>query len=640
MGRTVTKLFRFETRCSMPIQVLPQTLINQIAAGEVVVRMASVAKELVENSIDANSKRIEVSVKNEARDLEIRDDGIGMNRDDAELCLQRHATSKIRTSEDLFNLMTRGFRGEALPSIASVSRLEIQTREHDANAGTRVVVEGGRIERIEPVGCPPGTRIVVRDLFYNTPARRKFLKTNTSETNAIMTTITRQAIAQPSIGFRVERDGREALDLPSGQTLADRFRSILGSQLKGELLPLDFVREGVRISGILAHPHDARGNRTAQYFYINGRPFSSKPISASLEQACRGFVMVGKFPICCVFIDIDPEQVDFNVHPTKEEVRFRNERMIAGAVYRAAQEALEGSSSLVGAVTLPEQESTSEQPTPTAAPPPPPGFFNSPDQMIRRVFERKQSPSGSQRDWIVDRDRSAPPATPEGPRIYTPGKLNVARGGDGHTISAGPGERPDRQFWERGYDPEPLGQIADTYIIVRFGPDMLIVDQHAAHERLVYLALKKRQTRPDTQQLLVPITMELEPAQSEILRDLLDGMADLGFEISEFGPRTWAVNSLPADLPEFDPVPMIVELLGDMEQAKKVNALEEIRDRILIRTACHSAIRAGMQLPMDKMQELVSQVKSERLSFTCPHGRPTIVRLTKDELDRQFKRIV
>ncbi|MEO8376350.1 MAG: DNA mismatch repair endonuclease MutL [Candidatus Sumerlaeota bacterium] len=628
----------------MTVRILPQTLINQIAAGEVIVRMASVVKELVENSIDAGATRIEIKVANEARDLDVRDDGCGMSRDDAELSLQRHATSKIQTVEDLFSLATRGFRGEALPSIASVSRMELQTREQGALSGTRILIEGGRIQRIEAFGCPTGTRIIIRDLFYNTPARHKFLKSIISEMNALLATVTRQAIAQPGIGFRVERDDREVFELPPGQQLPDRFASILGSHLKGKLLAVDFERDVVRVQGVLAHPHDARNDRRSQYFYVNERPFSSKPLTAAMEQACRGFVMIGKFPMCALFVTITPGDVDFNVHPTKEEVRFRDERFIAGTVFHAVRNALEGSEALVGSVDLsadtpvPEGRRASSDALPLPSPRPNvlPGFFTSPEQLIRRAFERKQD-RPQQTDWMQEARRfqgtTPPVAEPSARRT-------MIRHEDGSTISAGAGEQPDEEFWASRYEPEPLGQIAATYVLVRFGPDLLIIDQHAAHERIVYLALQRRAAQANSQPLLIPVTFDLDPAESEMLRALRDDLATLGFEVEEFGARDWVLQSLPADLPEFDPVPMIRDLIADFDESKRTRALDEMREKILIRTACHSAIRAGMQLTQTMMQELVKQMRDERLSLTCPHGRPTIVRLGRDELEKYFKRVV
>ncbi|MBI1290357.1 DNA mismatch repair endonuclease MutL [bacterium] len=613
-----------------PIQVLPQTLINQIAAGEVVVRMANVIKELVENSLDAGATQIEVSLANDIRDVEVRDDGLGMNRDDAELCLQRHATSKIRSVEDLFCLHTRGFRGEAMPSIASVSRMEIQTRERGALAGTRVVVEGGRIMRIEAVGCPPGTRIIVRDLFYNTPARLKYLKSSVSEANASMTTLSRQALAQPQVGFRIERDGRTVLELPARQTLADRFSTLLGSQVTRPTIALQHERHGIQVHGILGHPLDARTDRRSQYFFINERPFSNRALGASLEQACRGYAMIGRFPIGVFFLTVPPDTVDFNVHPTKEEVRFQDERAVAGALYHAVQAALAGSAALVGEMKLKDDEPSA--PTVTASGPPPPAFFTSPEALVRRVFDRKQA---IQSDFIglPGKQASAPPIA-----VPARGPLIMRRGSE--VISAGPGEHPDSEFWSMNLDPEPLGQVALTYIVARYGEDMLLVDQHASHERLVYLELKRRASTVHSQPQLIPLTFELSPQQSETLRALLPEFSALGFDIEPFGARTWAIQSLPTDLPEFDPIPLVSEMIDDFEEARRIDALSDLRDRVLIRTACHSAIRAGQELTPSAMKELLRQIRAEKLSLTCPHGRPTIVRLGKAELDRQFKRIV
>jgi DNA mismatch repair protein MutL len=631
------------------IKVLPQTLINQIAAGEVVVRMANVVKELVDNSLDAGAVHVEVHLRNDVRDVEIRDDGIGMNRDDAELCLQRHATSKIRTVDDLFSLHTRGFRGEALPSIASVSRLEIQTRDRKAEVGSRVDVEGGRIQRIESCGCPPGTRITIRDLFYNTPARLKFLKSSVAEANAVMVTVLRLALAQPGVGFVVTKDDRAILELPPRQALADRFAHLLGSAITREVLPVEFDRDGVRVHGVMGHPLDARHDRRSQYFFVNDRPFSSRQVTAALEQACKGFVMIGRFPAGAWFIELPPEEVDFNVHPTKEEVRFRDERHIAGTLYHAVQRALTGSPAHIGEMKLPApatDESSSARPTESAPaavpqatteqPARPPAFFTSPEELVRRAFDRKQT---RQEDFLIRPSEPAPSAAYPAPPPASPRSKPLHRP-NGELISAGPGERPDDSVWSLLLDPEPLGQLAQTYIIARYGDELLLIDQHASHERLVYLDLKRKKTTIEAQPLLLPITMDLTPAQGETMQDVAPHLATLGFQVEEYGPRTWAITAIPTDLPEFDPVPLLMEALNDAAEARGTNAIEELRDRILIRTACHSAIRAGQDLTHEAMRDLLRRMRQERLSLTCPHGRPTVVRLSRHELDKQFKRIV
>lgn len=642
----------------MKIQVLPQTLINQIAAGEVVVNMASVVKELVENSIDAGARSIDVELSEDLRDLVVADDGGGMGRDDAELALQRHATSKIRTSDDLFNLSTRGFRGEAIPSIASVSRMEIATRTPESLAGTRVAVEGGRIERIESVGCPPGTRIAVRDLFFNTPARRKFLKSDVAEMNDIVRTLVRQALAAHAVGFRVVRGGETRLSLKAGDTLAERFLALAGNVERADLLELH--GEGaVGVRGYLVQPQHARGNRSSQYLFVNGRPFSCRSIAASIEQACRGFIMIGRFPAFCVFVDVPAGEVDINVHPTKEEVRFRNERAVAGACYHAARAVLEGRGYV--------PEMTLGAAAPEAAPgvlrvetaylPPPRAavqetFLTSPELLVNRAFEKKRARDLQQADWaaLAQGSLAAQPSAPEfapalapaidEPRLRLDNTTGEAAVDAGHQpISAGPGEKPEPDFWNKPFDPEPLGQIAWTYIVVRFGDDLLIVDQHAAHERIRYLELQARAARTESQSLLVPQTVDVPAGKGHLFDRLLPALRETGFDLEPFGGRTWQIVAVPADLSAVDAAAMVADLLDEFEDRGSAEAVEELRQRILVRAACHSSIRAGHVLSTEEMAELLRLMRVHRLSFTCPHGRPTVVRLAKGELDRKFGRL-
>lgn len=629
----------------MRIKVLPQTLINQIAAGEVIVRMASVVKELVENSIDAGASRIEVSVSNEARDLEIRDDGCGMERDDAELSLQRHATSKIRTLDDLTHLVTRGFRGEALASIAAVSRMELHTRREGDLEGTRIEIEGGVIHRIESEGCPSGTRTVVRDLFYNTPARLKFLKSPVAELNAIAQVLTRQALAASTVGVRYLREGVEQFSFPPDQDAMERFASMLGSALTAPLVPIAHEREGVMVGGCIAPPACTRADRRSQFFFVNGRPISSKTLTGALEQAFRGHLMVQRHPIALVMIEVPPEDVDFNVHPTKEEVRFRDERSIGGAVYRAVEVAVQTGAARGVSITTAPGESAEDAPPPAGGAP---AFFHSVEALAMRSFESKMRPPATQRDWIAEAKRmeALGATSPEyAPAIGTPATQQgsaplVLRHGDNSSISASPGEIPDIEFWAGHYDPEPLGQIASTYILARHGSDLLIVDQHAAHERLVYLELARKTREVESQPLLLPILVELPPNLHETARDAVRALADLGFDIEPMGGRAWAVRSVPTDVDNADIAGLVLDLMGDFESSPREEALTRRRDRILIRVACHSAIRAGQELDRRAMQELLEQMRRERLSFCCPHGRPTIVRVTQHELERWFKRVV
>lgn len=634
------------------VHVLPQTLINQIAAGEVIVRMASVVKELVENSIDADARRIEVALSNEARDLDVTDDGTGMDRSDAEMALQRHATSKIRSVEDLFALRTRGFRGEALASIAAVSRLELRTRLRGTQSGTRIVVEGGTIERIEPVGCPEGTRFQVRELFYNTPARRKFLKSPGAEAQAVATVLTRQALAVPAVGVWFTRNGEEVLALAEGQSAADRFSALMGSAVAESPVPVAGERHGIRVTGHVAPATSSRPDRRLQYLFVNGRPFSSRALTASFEQAYHGFLMVGRHPIGALFIEVDPGDVDFNVHPTKEEVRFRDERAVAGALYNAVNDAVMRGAArgvtvgLGGSPAVAPSDATDAQPESSApaadddAPrrEAPPAFFTSPTVLARRGFDG--SSRADQVDWVAAAARFAFAGSVGSPGTPRARAAAPARHADDSVISAGPGEAPDEEFWGRPFEPEALGQVANKYLVARFGEDLLLVDQHAAHERLVFLELERRQAAVEAQTLLVPVVVEVPGALTELMAAAVEPLGALGFEVESFGARSWAVRSVPADLREFDVASFLLELVGEFESSGRAPDAGIWRERVLIRAACHGAVRAGQALPMAQISELLRQMRRERLSFTCPHGRPTIVRLTLAELDRWFKRVI
>ncbi len=619
----------------MAIRVLPQTLINQIAAGEVIARMASVAKELVDNSIDAGASRVEVDLSADARSIEVRDDGAGMDRDDAEMSLQRHATSKIATLADLVELATRGFRGEALASIAAVARMEVQTRRREDLDGTRIVVEGGVIHRIEPVGCPPGTRIVARDLFFNTPARLKFLKSASSEAQAVAAILTRLALAASDVGMAFRRDGEEQFSHPPGQILEERFASILGSALTAPLVPIRHERGEMVVSGAIAPPSCTRGDRRYQFLFVNGRPFGSRSLTASLEQAFRGHIMVQRYPIAAVMISLPPSEVDFNVHPAKEEVRFQDEREVAGAIYRAVEAAVvagAGRGVSVGGAIHP---GAVEVPASPALP----GFFRTPESFVTRGLTG--SPSGHQRDWVAEAKRLgvAPQAT-GADRPAAAGAPMVLRHADDSLISAGPGEVPDPEFWSDPHEVEVLGQIAQTYIVARHGRDMLVVDQHAAHERLVYLRLARRDWTMESQTLLVPVHVELPSNLAGAVAGAVPILAGMGFDLEQSGARSWAVREVPADLDGADIASLLMDLVADIESGARDDSLARRRDRILIRAACHSAIRAGQTLAPTQMIDLIDQMRRERLAFCCPHGRPTIVRVAEGELERWFKRVV
>lgn len=710
------------------VAVLSQTLINQIAAGEVIVRPASVVKELVENSLDAGSTRITILIRDEGRSIAVIDDGCGMDREDAELALQRHATSKIRTNDDLSRIITRGFRGEAVPSIASVARVEILTRPREALAGTRIVVEGGRIEEMESAGCPPGTRFEVHDLFYNTPARLKFLKNPRVEINALMQIVTQQALSQPEVGWLVEVDGRKVMDVPPGQTIRERASLLWGSAVGEGLFDVAGERHDIKVRGVLGLPRVARRDRRCQIFFVNRRPIVSKTLSAALSEAYRGLLMVNRHPVAALFVDIDNEQVDVNVHPTKEEVRFRNERGVAGSLYRIVERALKESQlvpmlslggvpgsvdSLTHGRTEPDEAeegdgtagSRSDSGDEVGGRMPPanvPGFFHSTDALARPGAFRKTGPPGTPRpaeqiDWFgaaggfgmegpqttgghdpsatgradsgdggVEIDSDAHGATDviDGedrsavfPSIWAddsgvePVVLSRASEGDGGrdrdrgcvgpprsrlTESTGAGS-----LWDRFGDPLPLGQVAETYVVAAFGQGMLLVDQHAAHERLLFLRLQQENRPTIAQHLLIPITFDVAPADIPQLVAIQPLLRELGIEVEEFGGSTFAINTVPGDMERLDAVGLIQDLLeaASGERGRR-EPVRELRERIQARMACRAAIKAGQRLSIEEMRRLLLDLRRSRMAFTCPHGRPTMIYLARHELDKQFKRIV
>jgi len=628
---------------------LPKVLIDQIAAGEVVVRPASVVKELIENSIDAQARHMAVTVTNALRDISVGDDGAGMSGEDAPLAIERHATSKIQSLEDLHALRTRGFRGEALPSIAAVSHLTLTTRRPEDLAATRVSVEGGRVVEVAQVGAPPGTHVAAREIFYNTPARLKFLKGPATELGQVTRVILRQALAVPAVAFRFVNQQRLFLDLPADQSLEARSRQLLGVAADN-LLAVRFEKYGVRVWGHVAKPIEARRDRRHQFFFVNGRPISHRTLAYSVEQAYAGLTTTQHYPVVVLFIELSPDEVDVNVHPTKEEVRFRDENKVNGLVHRAVAEALEAAN-LAPHVRLPAPEAAGTQ---TAGPPKTsPADYQAQFILASQTlqipqapyqpppFRREQvppitQPAAAQRDASFPKTQSQPAATA---LEETAGAIG------GRTVVTAPTARADSiapvvevSSFPEASSPQAIAQVADTYIVAQTGDGLLLIDQHAAHERLLYLRAKEQQGHPTTQPLLVPISVEIQPADRPLMDDLAPVLAELGFETEAFGGHTFIVRSVPAMFDQVDVGALIRDLLDDLADERAARECERLRERVLTQLACHAAIKAGQRLRIEEMQQLIDDLLAARLSFTCPHGRPTMILLTRDQLDRQFKR--
>ncbi|MBN1900470.1 DNA mismatch repair endonuclease MutL [Candidatus Sumerlaeota bacterium] len=624
---------------SSRIQILPKTLINQIAAGEVIVRPASVAKELIENSIDAGATQISLEVSENVRDIVITDDGCGMTPEEAPLSLQRHATSKISTLEDLIEVKTRGFRGEALASIAAVSRLNLVTRTPDSLSGFRLDVEGGEILKSQPTGAPIGTSISVRDIFFNTPARLKFMRLPSTELKRLLQVVTQQALSHPEIGFTVLSQKRKLLELPAHQSLEDRLRQILGSSLEGMLLPIEPGNLPVTIHGFVAKPEASRKDRSGQFFFVNRRPISNRLLTVTFEQAFKGVLMTGRYPVCAIFVFLEPDELDVNVHPTKEEVRFQDERKVGGILHRVISETLR-KANLIPYSRLPETpgESAGEKKT---AIPASGGFFSTPQRAIHEQFRKKKDAFSHRQTDLGFYEKTKPDITDEIPPRH---KFSM------------PQPQPDVSSLEKESPPvfpqssedlretisqaEPMGQIAGVYIIARCGDGLLLIDQHAAHERILYNRITSRKTKPDVQNLLLPITFEIEASRIPEMQEIMDDLLSFGIELERFGGQSFVIHTLPADLADMDAVALVKDILDAREDMGKDRDAVEARDEIAKRMACHGAIRAGQRLSSEEMTSLIKELSSAALAFTCPHGRPTMILMSKSQLDKQFKRIV
>jgi len=666
------------------VRLLPPELVNQIAAGEVIVRPASAIKELVENSLDAGATRVAIEITNGCRDLIVADDGCGMDRGDAEMALVRHATSKIASLDDLERVRTCGFRGEAVPSMASVGRMTILTRTADALQGTLIEVEGGRTARVEAQAAPQGTRIELRDLFYNVPARRKFLKSPAAEMNQVLSIVTRLALAHPSVGFSLHVDGRERLNVRSGATPRQRAGQMLGTALGDALLEVDAFAKGrvlegesgsdpavTRVHGLLAPPALASKTRAKQFLFANGRPITHRRLPSVIQEAFRGVLMVGRYPVFILFIDVPPELIDVNVHPTKEEVRFAEEDLVCSLVFHAVRDALAhadlrpaldlgsapndggeeaaAESAIGGAAVMPSLPSSGGLAAGAAVDP---GYRLTPEQ-LRDLRSTWISPSSysypprtggrpASRDGGGQGDIlgvSGQPATPPPPRpvpVFEPGELEpTPEAVPRHLVAARSAEVP---FFQ-GPPPKALGQTGLAYILAEVGDDLLIIDQHAGHERLLYHYFSTRPINMAVQTLLVPLTLDLPPGAALVMETLQPVLARLGVQVESFGGNTYNIATVPADLPNIDIAAVVGDLLADFEQDGNLRELGDLRDRVATRMACRAAVKAGQVLSLPEMNRLLLDMREARLPFTCPHGRPTMLLLTRDQLDRQFGRM-
>lgn len=573
------------------IRILSENVVNQIAAGEVVDRASSVLKELIENSLDAGASQIYIVIRKHGRDLiQVVDDGCGMSRNDLHLALERHATSKLTRLDDLHRIRSLGFRGEALPSIASVSYLEMRSAPRADGKATLIRIEGGTIVHEEPVAGPRGTSVAVHSLFFNTPARARFLKSDATELSHLVRVFKQYALAYPEITWSFTHDDTREYNLPASSLLI-RLEDLIGSGLAGKVLPLDFEAGGVRVSGVVGKPELSRKSRGEQYLFLNRRPIQSGLLHSAVKAALKEQLDEGAWPFYVVHLDIDPVEVDVNVHPAKLEVRFADEKRVHAVLYRAIRNSLPSQllNEPVGRTdALPEIQGN--VPAPIA-----PLFSAS---AIENLFSAQENPPG------------AGPVAPENPA----GSVQA------------PLFRP------------AIFQVHGRYLISQISSGIAVIDQHAAHERILFEKAQRgfRERMFNSQQLLFPILLELTPEEDAVFHDLFADLAHLGFQIREFGVRTYSIESVPAGLKRVSEATMIHAMIEEFTEFRRADFSP--RDALAASFACHAAIRTGDVLTPEEMSALMDELFATKFPLTCPHGRPTVIHIKLSELDRRFKR--
>lgn len=651
------------------IRILPENLTNKIAAGEVVERPASVAKELVENALDAGAKEVVVEIESGGRRLiKVTDCGCGMSREDALLALERHATSKIASDEDLFALATLGFRGEALPSVASVSRLTISTRTSDSLEGTEIYVEGGRVKEVRDCGMASGTVIAVRNLFFNTPARLKFMKSADTEGGHVGELLTRLAISRPDVRFTYKNDGKvvfRALDTD----LKERVATLLGRSIAASLYPVSYDGGGVRVTGLVAAPECSRSAGSHLYTYINGRFIKDKVVQHAILQAYRNFLERGRYPVVAVFIDIAPGEVDVNVHPTKHEVRFREQGRVHDAIQYAVESVLKQTPWLkqqsLAPVPGPTQEPAEVKAAPAVLPrdyPIPATAEVTAGEFVKRAVAAPQhyqqnAATAQQAAQSVSEAKVAEirellvgyqpkPQPPLRPQYHFEPPAKQGKDLCATAQNPAPGEMAAAEepaAGAGGYFSSlaVIGQFNAAYILCQRGTDLVLIDQHAAHERVAFEKLKGEFAgrEVDSQGLLFPETLELSFRESAVLRENLEELRRLGFSFEEFGGNTWLLNGVPQILAGTDYLRTIRDILEELSSLSRSRTFTDIQEDLLARIACHSVVRGRRTLTAQEIAALFRQMDETDFSSNCPHGRPVMQTLTLADVEKMFKRV-
>jgi len=601
------------------IRLLPETVASQVAAGEVVERPASVVKELVENSIDAGARKIDILIRRGGISLvRVIDDGCGMDRDDALLSLERHATSKIRSVSDLEAIATLGFRGEALPSIASVSRFRLTTREQDAVAGTEIVVNGGKIDIVRDGGEAPGTQVEVRSLFYNIPARRKFLRAENTESRNIEHQLHLQAIGHAKVAFTFARDDRVVFQLPATATLIDRIRDLYGNELLEKLLPLNGVGSSqIRISGLIGQAGLSRQTRAQQLVFVNGRAIESPLITTAVREGYHTALMKGQYPVTFLFLELDPGAVDVNVHPAKREVRFRDPNGVREAIVRCIQATLaRGRSDWQEKFRAPPAQ-VSAQPTVD--------LTLRPQVSVPEVSHRElpQYPTAE----IVGQAHRLPVPPADSARSE-PDRPSLAQ----------------QKRVERAATPQfqIIGVLNKLYVLMENVDGLVLVDQHAAHERILFEELRRRMEEQGvpSQKLLITQTFELPPRDADWIEQNMSILQKMGIGIESFGPNTFKIDSLPGFLNVTDGAQFMRKVIDDLKSASDRSSPLRLGEDMIAKSVCRHAVKANDPLRYLEVEKLIQDLLECDLPYCCPHGRPTMIQISNVELEKKFGRKV
>jgi len=601
------------------IRLLPETVASQVAAGEVVERPASVVKELVENSIDAGARKIDILIRRGGISLvRVIDDGCGMDRDDALLSLERHATSKIRSVSDLEAIATLGFRGEALPSIASVSRFRLTTREQDAVAGTEIIVNGGKIDIVRDGGEAPGTQVEVRSLFYNIPARRKFLRAENTESRNIEHQLHLQAIGHAKVAFTFARDDRVVFQLPATATLIDRIRDLYGNELLEKLLPLNGVGSSqIRISGLIGQAGLSRQTRAQQLVFVNGRAIESPLITTAVREGYHTALMKGQYPVTFLFLELDPGAVDVNVHPAKREVRFRDPNGVREAVVRCIQATLaRGRADWQKKFRAPPAQ-VSAQPTV--------------DLILR---PQVSVPEVSHREL---------PQFPTAEIVGQAHRLPVPPADSARSEPDWPSLAQQKRV-ERAATPQfqIIGVLNKLYVLMENADGLVLVDQHAAHERILFEELRRRMEEQGvpSQKLLITQTFELPPRDADWIEQNMSILQKMGIGIESFGPNTFKIDSLPGFLNVTDGAQFMRKVIDDLKSASDRSSPLRLGEDMIAKSVCRHAVKANDPLRYLEVEKLIQDLLECDLPYCCPHGRPTMIQISNAELEKKFGRKV